>query len=122
MPIPSGVPTIEMVVKNGRGGPQADSIPVYEDLGGERRAWLKTGTKVRIVDPSYPGISKYQKLWSGTTWVHFDVNGKDLVPGEDGWCEKTGHLYEPKPEPEGEWMAYDWKVENGDLYLKPKKI
>jgi len=97
--IASGIPTISRLVRNGAGGVNKDSIPVREDLNGEVVGYLVNGTTVRIVDPTYPGISRYRKIYNGTTWVLFDIHGFDMVKGQDGWCELTGHLVEVEPVP-----------------------
>lgn len=132
MSIPSGVPTEYVTVVAGKGGPDDNAINVREDLGGEVTGWLKNGTKIRIVKASYAGVSKYRKTYNGTLWVQFDIYGKDLVPGKDGWAEFTGHMAsEPTPEPEPEpepgdeitfevlAEAVDWVT--GKKYLKVKK-
>jgi hypothetical protein len=126
--IPSGIPTVNRIVKGGGGGPNKDSIPVREDaMGGAITGYLKNDTIVRIVDPAYSGSSHSRKVWNGTTQVQFDLGTSDLVKGQDGWCEETGHLYqveiEPPPVEEGEeYEVLEERWENGRRFLKLKKL
>jgi hypothetical protein len=117
--IPSGIPKVTRIVKNGMGGPNKDSIPVKEDLGGGAIGYLKNETQVNIVDPSYPGISKYRKVSNGSTWVVFeDAAGKLFSGLNDIWCEESGHLVEVESEPEEEWVECSYRFEDGRLFLK----
>jgi hypothetical protein len=127
MPFPAGVPAVTRVIKNGKGGPNKDSLPVYEDLGGERTAYLKNDTVIKIVDPTYPGIAKYAKLWNGTMYVSFTLfNGSDLVPGKESWCESTGHVYAVASDPQDlvqlvEYEVIEERVTAGRKFIKLQK-
>lgn len=124
--IPAGIPTVLKIVKEGKGGPEKNAIPVREDLGGQNTGYLANESVVRIVNPNYAGIGKYCKLYNNTTWVQFDMGDKDLVPGKDGWCEKTGHLYDYAPTPPVEDIAevevVEERITNGRKFLKLKKV
>ena len=124
--IASGIPTISAVVKNGKGGVNKDSIPVREDLNGEVTGYLVNGTTVRIVDPTYPGIKRYRKTYNGTTWVLFDIHGIDLVRGQDGWCEMTGHLVTetvtPPPVEADVFEIVNIWTDGGRMFVRIKKI
>jgi hypothetical protein len=128
--IPSGVPTVNRIVKGGSGGPNKDSIPVREDaMGGAITGYLQNAKVVRIVDPAYPEANHYRKLWNGTTQVLFDLGTSDLVKGQDNWCEENGHLYPVEVEPppvveegeEYEVLEERWEA-GGKRILKLKKI
>jgi hypothetical protein len=101
--IPDNVPTILVQVKNGKGGPNKDSIPVYDKVApGIHLGFLKNDTLIRIVDPAYPGIAKYRKTWNKTTWVEFNSKLNDRC-----FCEESGHLFPFVPEQgEGETETY----------------
>ncbi len=126
--IPSGIPKITKVVKNGMGGPNKDSIPAKEDLGSDAIGYVKTGTLVRIVDPTYPGIGHYRKLWGGSTWVVFEPVDTSLFKGlNDIWIEENSHLFdvEPGPEPVAEGKDYEVlaeRWEDGKKFLKLKEL
>ncbi len=93
--IPEGIPTIVVIVKNGKGGPNKDSIPVYDRIPpGSRVDYLKNDTLIRIVNPIYPNAAKYRPEWNRTTWVEF--NHPTLK--EDCFCEEDGHLFLFDPE------------------------
>jgi hypothetical protein len=102
--IPEGIPTIVVQVKNGKGGPNKDSIPVYDRIPpGSRVDYLKNGTLIRIVDPAYVFSSKYRKTWNNSTYVDF------IHPTikDDVYCEENGHLVPFIPEiGEGEVETY----------------
>lgn len=108
--IPAGIPTVVRIVVRGSGGPEKNAIPAKEDLGGGTIGYLKNGTVVRIVDPTYPGISKYRKQYNGTTWVVFAETVTQQVKGDDIWCEETGHLVEMEEPPiEGDEYIQVWR-------------
>jgi hypothetical protein len=126
--IPVGIPKLTRVVKVGSGGPNKDSIPVKEDLGGSVIGYLKNGTVVRIVDPIYPGISKYRRLANGSTWVVFEpVDSTLFARWNDIWCEENGHLFEMEPLPPAPEEGYEYEVlaerweTGGKRFLKLKK-
>jgi hypothetical protein len=112
--IPANIPLVVRVVKNGSGGPNKDSIPIREDLGGPTIGYLPTGFTIRIVDPAYPGAGNYRKEWAGNIWVDFigkyvDLNGLVQVAAagnKDYLCEETSHLY-PVEEPPGDTVTYE---------------
>lgn len=125
MTIPNGIPTVLMVVKNGRGGPNKDSIPVFEDLGGPITAYLKNDTIVQVVADTYPDLARYRRQWNGSFYRQFvKEDGTDLVPGEDGWCEENSHLFPVAPvfieEETYEILEESWI--NGKRFLKVRKI
>jgi hypothetical protein len=93
--IPEGIPTIVVKVTAGIGGPLKDSIPVYDRIPpGSRIGYLKNDTLVRIVDPNYPGKSRYYKTWNNSVYVAFNHPSFK----EDCFCEATGHLVPFIPE------------------------
>jgi len=126
--IPAGLPTVMRIVKNGKGGPEANAIPVREDaMGGSITGYLPNDSVVRIVDPTSAEANHYRKVWNGSTMVQFDLGDKDLVRGLDGWCEENSHLYEYTAPPapaevitEVEVVEERWT--NGKRYLKLKKV
>jgi hypothetical protein len=90
--IPDNVPTIVVIVKNGKGGSNKDSIPVYDRIPpGTRVDYLKNDALVRIVDPTYPGIEKYRKTWNGSTYVEYKLKANQN-PKDSFYCELSGHL------------------------------
>jgi hypothetical protein len=127
MPFPSNLPVVTRLVKKGSGGPNKDSIPVYEDLAGARTAYLKNDSVIKIVDPSYPGISRYRKTHVGTTWVSFvNFDGSDFVPGQESWCEETGHLFAVASEPQDlvelvEYEVVEERLAQGRKFIKLKR-
>ena len=100
--IPEGIPTVLVIVKNGKGGPNQDSIPVYDRIPpGSRVAYLKNNTLINIVNPIYPNAAKYRKSWNNSTYVQF------IPTKEDCFCEEDGHLFLFIPEiGEGETETY----------------
>lgn len=127
MTIPTGIPILTMVVKNGMGGPEKNAIPAKDDLGGGVIGYLKNDTVVRVVDPTYPGISKYRRISNGTTWVVFAETATRQVVGDDVWCELTGHLVAVAPPPPVvdeavtyEILAESW--EGGKRFIRVKII
>jgi hypothetical protein len=128
--IPAGIPTVQRIVKNGKGGPEVNAIPVREDaMGGTITGYLANDTIVRIVNPASAESNHYRKLWNGTWQVQFDLGDKDLVKGVDGWCEENGHLYEfiPAPPPAEEITEVEVIEERinyytGQKFLKLKKV
>jgi hypothetical protein len=126
--IPAGVPTVTRIVKNGKGGPEANAIPVREDaMGGSITGYLPNDQVIRIVDPTYSGASHYRKVWNSSTMVQFDLGDKDLVKGLDGWGEENGHLYEyavppPPADDTTEVEVVEERWTNGKHYLKLKKV
>lgn len=132
MTLPSGVPTVLRIVKNGSGGPTLDSIPVYDKPGGIKLGYVKNDTVIRICSPGYDEAHHYRQLWNNTTWVWFDLGQtKDLFPGKDAWCEETGHLVEystdpnPSPLPTGDVLQLQlitqtWDKDLGWIYTYKK--
>lgn len=127
MPLGPNLPLVTRLVRNGVGGPNKDSIPVYEDLGGARTAYLKNDTLIMIVDPAYSGIAKYARIHNGTLWVSFILyNGSDLVPGQESWCEATGHLYAVASAPQDlvelvEYEVVEERITEGHKFIKLKR-
>lgn len=126
--IPAGVPTVMRIVKNGKGGPEANAIPVREDaMGGDITGYLPNDTIVRIVNPASAEANHYRKVWNGSNMVQFDLAISDLVKGVDGWCEENSHLYDyvtpPAPvEVITEVEVVEERWTNGKRYLKLKKV
>ncbi len=88
MTIPNSIPKITVIVKNGKGGPTKDGIPIYDKLPpGINLGYLKNDTLIQIADPAYPGSAKYRVSWNKTTWVEFNSTLNDKC-----YCEETGHL------------------------------
>jgi hypothetical protein len=106
--IPDNVPTIVVIVKNGKGGPNKDSIPVYDRIPpGTRVDYLKNDSLVRIVQPGYIGIDKYQRTWNGSTYVEYKLKANQN-PKDSFYCELTGHLEVFIPEQgEGETETFE---------------
>ena len=118
------VPTVVMIVKNGKGGPNKDSIPVYDRIPpGTRVDYLKNETLVRCVDPSYAGAnkSKYIREWNGSTYLNF-IHPKIA---DDVFCELNSHLYPFTPEiGSGETETYEVITDvfqNGKRTIELKK-
>ena len=87
--IPEGIPTILVQVKFGKGGPNKDSIPVYDRIPpGSRVDYLKNDSIIRIVNPDYVFASKYRKTWNNSTYVEFN----HPTIKDDCFCEESGHL------------------------------
>ncbi len=112
MSIPTGVPLVSRIVKNGSGGPAKNAIPVREDLGGSNIGYLPNGYVVQIVDPNWLNVGKYRHDYNNSVWVDFvgsylDLNGSSKqvkVGGTDALTELNGHLYpvddDPTPPPD----------------------
>jgi hypothetical protein len=123
--IPAGIPTVQRIVKNGKGGPEANAIPVREDaMGGTITGYLPNDTIVRIVNPTSAEANHYRKIWNGSNMVQFDLGDKDLVKGLDGWCEENSHLFEyvAPVEVTTEVEVVEERWTNGKRYLKLKKV
>jgi len=103
MTIPKTIPTIQVQVKNGKGGPNKDSIPVYDKIPpGINVGYLKNDTAIAIVDPAYPDAARYRKLWNKTIWVEFNSGLIDKC-----YCEENGHLFPVDPtQDDGEIITY----------------
>ena len=85
--IPEGTPMISVIVKNGKGGPNKDGIPIYDRIPpGSRIGYLKNDAVIKIVDPSSPNAIKYRELWNKSMWVEF----QHPALKEDCYCEEDG--------------------------------
>lgn len=135
-----------MKVVGGSGGPNDDSIPVYAsdkapggdwtyELDGVTQLKWENGKEVIIVNPELVSPEQSDDFFSlkpdgkisyCRAWL-IGEDGHGVNPnGQAAWVEYS-HLVPvstaepepvPLPEPEGEWMLYDWRMENGRLWLK----
>jgi hypothetical protein len=129
-----------VIITGGAGGPNDDSIPVYGDNKAPRGGWAldlngkqlmwQNGKELIIVNPELLIPAENE----GNRYYNFKVNGeKDYcrawLIGDDGhgaatqpfWVEydKMGAVDEPEPPPvDPVWIEYDYKIENGRLYLR----
>jgi hypothetical protein len=91
MSIPVGISTVTRIVKSGMGGPNKDSIPVYDKVTpGTQLGYLQNWAVVKIVNPADIEAEHYRKVWNNSIWVLYElVSGVGIVTG---WAEENGHL------------------------------
>ncbi len=102
-------------------------VPVFDQVSGNKVGQIYNDDPVWVVDLSKLSPEQQEQFQFSKHWQIFNQAGRPYyIQYPECWME-ISHIEleavipEPAPAPEGGWVAYDLKIENGVLYLKPKE-